>query len=77
MKERKLSKQCEKVLAYMKQHGGITQAEAIELSVYRLSGRIFDLRARGFRITSTNTEGVNKDGERVHFATYRLEKGEP
>lgn len=78
MKQRKLNSHCNKVLDYIKAHGSITQAEAYEMGIYRLSGRIFDLRHRGYDIISVMTDGVNRDGERVKFASYRLaEKEQP
>lgn len=41
--------------------------------ITRLSGRIWDLRHRGYDIRSTTTAGVNRHGEKVYFTTYRLE----
>lgn len=76
MKDRKLSEQCEEVLAYMKEHGSITPAEAIDMGIYRLSGRIYDLKDRGYAITTTMTEGKNRHGKRTRFAKYRLAEKE-
>ena len=75
MKDRKAS-QCDKVLAFMKQHGSITQADAVyQLNTFRLSARIADLKKRGYDITSVIAEGVDKEGKRVRFARYSLREG--
>lgn len=63
----------EKVLKYLKEHGSITSWEAIQhFHCTRLSGRIFDLKRRGFNIVSTMEEGKNSDGEVCRYARYRL-----
>lgn len=66
--------QCERILRHLQDHGKITTKEAFEdYGITRLSGRIFDLRRAGFRITSTTTAGKNRYGEVTHYTTYRLE----
>lgn len=63
----------EKILAYLQEHGSITSWEAIQhFRCTRLSGRIYDLRKRGFDITATTEESVNSDGEKVRYSRYRL-----
>ena len=70
-------KQTERVLQYMKDYGGITQAEAIqELGCMRLAARIADLRKEGVCITKEMVTAKNRYGENVHFARYRLETEE-
>ena len=45
--------QCEMILAYMRQHGSITQLEATEhIGCTRLGGRIYDLKQHGYNIGS-------------------------
>lgn len=69
--------QCEQVLNYMKEYGSINPAEAfLELGVYRLSGRIKDLRDEGYEIKTEMVGYKNKAGEKKHFATYSLEEKE-
>lgn len=69
--------QSRKVLQYMMTHGSINPAEAFfDLGVYRLSGRIHDLRSVGIpihteRVTLTSERGVTK-----HYASYSLIEGE-
>lgn len=60
--------QCDLVLAFMKRNGSITQWESMqELGCMRLASRIYDLRCRGYTITSTM---IKNNGKR--FAQYRL-----
>lgn len=66
--------QCETVLRHMMIYGQITTMDAFgDYGITRLSGRIWDLRHAGHRITSATTEGVNRYGEPVRFTTYRME----
>ena len=68
--------QAERVLEYIKRFGSITTLEAFrDLGVTRLSARIFELRARGFDIDSTNVTSKNRYGESCTYAKYYL-KGE-
>lgn len=63
----------EKILAYLQKHGSITSWEAIQhFRCTRLSGRVFDLKKRGFNIVATMEEGKNSDGEVCRYARYRL-----
>lgn len=65
--------QAQQILIYMEYTGSIDPAEAFyELGVYRLSARIFDLRAEGHDI---ETEIRRKEGKR--WAVYRLKKPLP
>lgn len=62
-----------KVLNYMRQHGSITSLEAFtDLSITRLSGRIYDLKQDGHIIKSAMEEHVNKSGEKTRYARYSL-----
>ena len=65
--------QCDKVLAYMKQFGSITQLEALsDLGCMRLASRISDLRQQGIAIGRRMKTSKNRYGEEVHFAEYYL-----
>lgn len=51
----------------------ITSFEAFELyGCTRLSDKIYQLRKRGWDITSLDTVTTNRYGNRVNFSTYRL-----
>lgn len=64
--------QNEKVLNHMKMYGGITSIEAFRTyQITRLSGRIHELRAQGYNITTEHEKARNG----AVYAVYRL-KGE-
>lgn len=61
--------QRDKVLSYLRKHGGLTVREAvIELNINSLPKRIEELRKLGYPIT---TEWVY--GNNVRYGVYRLE----
>lgn len=61
--------QCQKIVAYMKEHGSISPREAmLELNCYRLAARISDLRYMGYKIL-TKTEKAKEGGM---YARYFL-----
>ena len=65
--------QCDKVLAYMKQFGSITQLEALaDIGCMRLASRISDLRQQGYPIGRRIKTGKNRYGDSVSFAEYYL-----
>ena len=71
--ERKMS-QCERVLAFMQEHGGITDNDAHEyLHINRLSGRIFDLRNQGYNIVMEWKQSRNPYNEFTRYGFYGLE----
>ena len=61
-----------RILDYMRKNGGITQRDAIWLGCYRLSARIFDLKAAGYHIITDMIEVENKDGTTSMVGRYRL-----
>ncbi|MBR6608807.1 MAG: helix-turn-helix domain-containing protein [Oscillospiraceae bacterium] len=66
-------KQTEKVLAYMKEFGSITAAQAFnDLSVSQLATRIFELKKSGYEIHSRFVTGKNRYGEPVKYKEYYL-----
>lgn len=68
--------QCDMILAYMRQHGGITQGEAWNMGIARLASRINNLRNRGYAIkTIPVTKRVKRYGKIkvIRFARYELE----
>lgn len=67
--------QCQRVLDYMEQHGGITQFEAmLELGVMRLASRISELKKEGHEIQSKIISVRNRYGEPCYVKEYRLGK---
>lgn len=67
--------QCDRVLAYIRQFGSITQLEALQdLGCMRLASRISDLRSRGVPISRRMKTAKNRYGESVSFAEYYLKE---
>ena len=65
--------QCDKVLAYMRQFGSITQLQALQdIGCMRLASRISDLRYQGYAIGRRMKTSKNRYGESVSFAEYYL-----
>ena len=68
---------CERVIEYMHKNGSITQNEAFfAFGCTRLSGRIHDLKKRGYRFGKATETGMNRYGEPEHHARYWI-TGEP
>ena len=68
-----MKSQNERLLEYLKQHGKITQFEAIgELGILRLASRISELKKSGENIFSSMVKVTNRYGETCHVAEYRL-----
>lgn len=66
-------KQCDRVLAYIKQNGSITSLEAIEkIGVARLASRICDLKNQGWDIKKVSETGTNRYGEKTRYARYTI-----
>lgn len=67
--------QCERILRHMRDHGSITQAQAMaEYGCLRLAARISDLKKQGHVISVTTGHGRNRYGEKTAFAVYRLQE---
>lgn len=61
-----------RILDYMIFHKGITQREAIYLGCYRLSARVFDMRAEGIPVQTEIIEVPSTDGSTARIAFYYL-----
>lgn len=58
----------------MKNYGGITQAEAMQMcGCSRLAARIADLKQEGYPIKTVRKSGLNRYGEKTHYCEYQLE----
>lgn len=65
--------QCQRILDYMEQFGGITQFEAmLDLGVMRLASRISELKKEGYNIQSSMHGVKNRYGETCWVKQYRL-----
>ena len=65
--------QKEEVLQHLIEKGSITDLEAYgNYAIRRLAAHICILRREGHKITTINTEAVNRFGKKTRFATYKL-----
>lgn len=68
--------QVNRILEHLKNHGSITQAEAINLfGCYRLSGRIYDIKQLGYDIGKKMECSENRYGEATCYARYFFKGG--
>ena len=66
--------QNQKILEHLMTKGTITQLEALnKYGCMRLSGRIFELRQKGYDIHTKIIAVRNRDGEAAYVAEYSLE----
>ena len=69
--------QCERVLQYIKDHGYITQLDAlVDISVMRLASRISELRKKGYKIARGFVRAKNRYDEPIVYAKYFFEEQE-
>ena len=60
----------------MREHGSITSREAMyDYGIGRASGRVFDLRKRGYDVETTMETGLNRYGIPTRYARYTLHEG--
>lgn len=61
-----------KILEYLRSHNSITSLDAFRhIGCTRLAGQIFELKKKGYNITSEMAEVPTRDGT-VMVAVYRL-----
>ena len=72
--EREYRNQCEAIITHMRRFGSIEPLTALrEYGIYRLSGRISDLRYSGYSIKTERIHATSRiTGKPVHFAKYSL-----
>lgn len=67
--------QQDEILKYLREHGRITRLEAAcDLHIFELASRIGELKKKGFLITSTRVNTVNKYNRASHYNVYTLEE---
>jgi len=65
--------QCEMIIDHIQKYGSITDMEAFQqYGICRLSGRIFELREKGYPIKLELHAGKNRYGRKVHYGVYSL-----
>ena len=73
MEENHNTTQCELILDYLFDHGGITPKEAEnELGIMRLASRIHELKKEGYPITDEWVTKKNRFGIETRFKKYTL-----
>lgn len=66
-------KQCERILAYLKQFGSITQLEAMrDLGVMRLASRISEMQKSGYEFEKQRIKVKNRYGDTTPIVKYKL-----
>ena len=72
-REHKVFNKHKKVLEYLQEQGTITSWEAIEkFGATRLSAIIFNLRKKGYDISTINTDFIDRYGNEGRYAIYKL-----
>lgn len=67
------TKQIDRILEYMNEHGSITQIEALNaLGVMRLASRVADIKKQGYPVVSSTATVKNRFGETCHIKKYSL-----
>ena len=66
------TKQKQKILNYMREHGSITKYEGFEIGITKADTRISELIQDGYDIRKVWVDDVNKDGDRVRYKRYSL-----
>ena len=65
--------QTQEIKEYMQEYGSITPLDALrEFGCMRLAARINDLERQGTAITHEMETSLNRKGQKVHYARYRL-----
>lgn len=60
-------------MEYIKENGSITQLDALrEFGCMRLASRISDMRKQGINIEKDTVKSVNRYGEKISYARYRM-----
>ena len=63
--------QADRIIAYMKEHGGITSLDATrDLGCMRLGARIFEIKERGIEVKSEFINVENRFGEICRVKRY-------
>lgn len=69
--------QVQRIIEHIREHGSITPMEGFEMGITRLAACVFEMRKHGIPVVTETVESVNRYGEKVHFARYRIPGGVP
>lgn len=71
-----MTKQGQRVLAYIYDHGSISPLEAFrDLGITKLATRVSELKRDGIRFAQEYEETTNRFGEKVRYMRYRMGGG--
>ena len=65
------------IIEFIRDHGSITTKQATDIGVYRLSARVFDIRAFGINVEKEMVTVKNRKGEDCRVARYFIPGGVP
>lgn len=69
--------QVQRVIEHIREHGSITPFEAFDLGITRLAACVYDMRQNGIPVVTETVESVNRYGDPVRFARYKIAGGVP
>ena len=69
--------QVQRIIKHIQVHGSITPMEGYEMGITRLAARVNDMRRQGIPVVTETVESVNRYGEKVRFARYKIAGGVP
>ena len=65
--------QSEHILWHIQRYGSINPQQALNYyGCMRLGARIYDLKRQGHDIVAQRVTGLNRQGEKTHYAEYRM-----
>ena len=65
------------IIEFIRDHGSITIKQATDIGIYRLSARVFDIRAFGINVEKEMVTVKNRKGEDCRVARYFIPGGVP
>lgn len=69
--------QAQRIIEHIREHGSITPMEGFELGITRLAACVFKMRRHGIPVVTETVETVNRYGDKVRFARYKISSGVP
>ena len=69
--------QAQRTIEHIRVFGSITPFEAFDMGITRLAAVVFEMRRNGIPVVTETVESVNRYGEPVRFARYRIAGGVP
>ena len=66
-----------RIIEYIAQHGAITPFEAFDMGITRLAACVHTMRRNGIPVVTETVESVNRYGDKVRFARYKIAGGVP